>query len=112
MAYYISATLTADLFAESRYAYNHMQDGIFLGRGSDIRSVSEHLDVNINDVAPTVLSLAGVKLDEEFDGVPVETVLKDVEIPETRTYETVNRVASKDDQTAVEARLEDLGYIG
>lgn len=111
MAYYISATMTADVFAKSRYAYNHMQDGIFLGRGPDIRPVDEHLEVDINDVAPTVLSLIGVELDVDFDGSPIEAMLDGVEIPEERAYEIVNRTASEDDRDAVKARLEDLGYM-
>lgn len=111
MAYYISATLSADVFAKSRYAYNHMQDGILLGAGSDIATVDERIEADITDVAPTVLSLVGVTLDEAFDGGPVESLLDGVELPETRTYTTVDRAAGTEDRDAVEARLEDLGYM-
>jgi len=111
MAYYISATPTADVFTESRYEYNHMQDGIFLGRGSDIQSVDDDLDVDINGVAPTVLTLAGIELDEDFDGPPIEPLLKDIEIPGKRSFKSVNRKHNEDNKTAVEARLEDLGYM-
>lgn len=111
MAYYVSATPTADVFTESRYAYNHTQDGILIGRGSDIRSIDKYLNVDIKDVAPTVLSFLRLKLDEEFDGSPINMVLNEVEIPDTQTYETVSRGASESDRTDVEDRLKDLGYM-
>jgi len=111
MAYYVSATPTADVFAESRYMYNHMEEGIFLGQGSDIQSIDEHLCVEINDIAPTVLSLAGVELDKDFDGSPVRTLLADVEIPGVRAYDTANRTAGDETRDSVESRLEDLGYM-
>ena len=111
MAYYISGTLAAGVFAESRYAYNHMQDGFLLGAGDSITAVDNHLEVDINDVAPTVLSLVGVPLDEEFDGAPINAVLDRVAIPSSRTYEIMNRAAGDGNRNAVESRLEDLGYI-
>lgn len=111
MTYYISATLTADVFAESRYAYNHMHHGMILGAGSEIDDVDDNIDADITDVIPTVLSLVGVQLDTELDGVPVMSVLDGVEISGSRTYETVNRKAGVEDRDAVEARLEDLGYM-
>lgn len=111
MAYYISATLTAEVFDRSRYEYNHMQDGILLGSGPDISNRDEQLEADINDVAPTILTLVDVKLDEEFDGSPLESALNDVRVPDSRTYRMVDREAGTDDRDTVEARLEDLGYM-
>jgi predicted AlkP superfamily phosphohydrolase/phosphomutase len=111
MAYYISATLAADEFAKSRYAYNHMQDGIFLGQGADVNSVDKHINGDITDVAPSVLSFLQVELDQDFNGSPVEAILDGLEIPEKRVYDTVNRTSSETDRDDVETRLKDLGYM-
>lgn len=111
MAYYISATLTADVFTESRYAYNHNDKGIFIGAGSDIASIDCSVTAEIDDIAPTVLSLVGIPLDEAFDGNPIETVIDDVGIPETRQYEVMDRSTSTGERSSVKSRLEDLGYM-
>jgi len=111
MSYYLSATLTADTFVENRYTYNHAQDCVLLGSGKDITPVNDDFEADINDIVPTILSLLETPLDEEFDGEPIRAILKDVRIPESQYYDSVNQASSKANKDVVKSRLEDLGYM-
>jgi len=111
MLYYLSATLSADTFAESRYKYNHKPNGIVLGAGPDIGSVEGEIEADIQDIGPTILSLVQCPLDAEFDGEPVTTALNGIRIPETKAYKHENRTAHTENNEIVTNRLEDLGYI-
>jgi len=111
MEYYVSATLTAEIFAESRYRYNHMPEGIVIGSGEAFKSEEENQQVSIHDIAPTVLTLLDIPLDPQFDGKVIESVLADPSLPGTMEYHEVEAGDTLESSDAVESRLEDLGYL-
>lgn len=111
MSYYLSATLTANSFAENRYIYNHKPSGIVLGAGPDIGFVEKGIEADIQDIGPTILSLVQCPLDAEFDGKPVTEVLNSVKIPESKAYKHENRTTYTENNDIVTNRLEDLGYM-
>ena len=111
MNYFVSATITAGTFPESRYRFNHKTDGILIGAGSDVLHSDDNLEASITDVAPTVLALNDVPLDVEFDGAVLDSILDSVDSPAAQTYSSAERQGSDASVDDVESRLEDLGYM-
>jgi len=109
MNYYIGATLTSRAFEESRYAYNHKREGVCITAGEGVEPVKTTLD--ITDVAPTVLALLDVELDEDFDGEVPRGVFPDLSVPDERKYDPIEEAHIDESYADVESRLEDLGYF-
>ena len=93
---------------------NHGPDGIFLARGPDIRK-SAGLDLSLEDVAPTSLSLMGISPPESMDGRVVHEILVEPKTPDL--LEKVQAAAgsepyafSAEDEKSVLDNLKRLGY--
>lgn len=104
---------------------NHRMEGIFLARGPQIARQADPLpDLDIEDVAPTALSLMGLPVPVDMDG----RVLGEILTPESQArsvergpasdfwtnaqaegYQDV--VMSREDEAEIMDRLQALGYI-
>ncbi|QLD87082.1 alkaline phosphatase family protein [Natronomonas halophila] len=95
---------------------DHTRHGLLVAAGPDIEpdwSVGQ--TPSIMDVTPTLLALAGVALDERFDGEPLVDVFAEAPAIERREYgpiETGDAYAfSDDEEAALEERLGAMGYM-
>jgi len=103
---------------------DHRQEGIFIISGSHIRQGRLDHDINIVDIAPTILYLLGVGIPEDMDGkVPLEVfeesharavpprympVQPESYLPEFADDE----VYSDEEAEEIRERLKSLGYLG
>jgi hypothetical protein len=98
---------------------NHLRNGIFMLAGDAVRRGAQVGELDICDVAPTLLHLMGLPVQEDMDGA----VATDALTPEfvaanpIRTdqlpppAETVAADMSDQDRRAIEGMLEGLGYL-
>jgi predicted AlkP superfamily phosphohydrolase/phosphomutase len=103
---------------KSEWGGTHRREGILIARGPNLRVGKEMQDVQIIDIAPTLLHLFGVPIPKDMDG----KVLAELFRPEfiatqpIRTGE-ISRVCSRDsgytdeERSKVEERLQALGYL-
>ena len=92
--------------------YNHKPEGVFIGAGPDIDGSAVVDELSLTDVAPIIMALATSAIPERMTG-SVPSGLLEVSA-ETRSYENVQYgggSSSSNGEGAVEARLEDLGYL-
>ena len=98
---------------------NHHVDGIFALYGPGVRAGANLADARIIDIAPTVLHLMGLPVQEGLDGRPLEKALDETY---ARTHPVrYERVAidlegagfdySDDDRGQIEERLKEMGYM-
>ncbi len=105
---YLSASLRAEVFGPPSEPYNHKRHGIVIAAGDAVDETAAPPDAHLFDVAPTVLASLGVPASERMDG----SVLPLVDPVGVESYPAFDPAKAGDDDTAaVEARLEDLGYI-
>ena len=104
----LSARLAAEPFGQPSEPWNHKRDGILIAAGEDVDAAAPAEDAGLLDVAPTVLATFGVPADERMDGrtLPFVEPAGEQRYP---TYEHATGGRAADE--AVEARLEDLGYL-
>lgn len=91
----------------------HNQEGVIVAAGPDIDAGGD-LDASIYDVAPTVLSLHGTAIPEGVDGTVIEEIVAAGGDPSRRPIAELTEfgeTTQRDDDEAVQDRLEDLGYI-
>ena len=93
---------------------NHGPDGIFLARGPDIRK-SGGLDISLEDVAPTSLSLMGISPPESMDGRVLREILVEPASPDLlKKVQVVTDSEpysfSEEDEKSVLENLKRLGY--
>ncbi len=58
---------------EDKWVATHQKHGIFLAYGADIKK-GKRVDAHIYDIAPTVLSMYGLKKSKEMDGEVIESI--------------------------------------
>ncbi|WP_440767351.1 alkaline phosphatase family protein [Natronorubrum sp. DTA7] len=104
----IVADVGTDQFGEPMEPWNHKQTGIVAATGDEFDDGAGVEGATILDVAPTVCTLFDVPVDTAMDGttLPIVGRSTEAEYPE---YEA-DPVNATDD-TAVEDRLSDLGYL-
>jgi len=98
---------------------NHLRDGIFILAGAAARRGIELSTLDICDVAPTLLYLLGVPVQEDMDGKVAWTALAPgyLEAHPIRTDQlapppaTTHVDMSDEDRRAIEGMLEGLGYL-
>jgi predicted AlkP superfamily phosphohydrolase/phosphomutase len=95
---------------------DHTRHGLLVAAGPDIEpGWSLAATPSIMDVTPTLLALAGVPLDERFDGEPLVDLFAAEPAIERREYgpiETGDAYAfSDDEEAALEERLGAMGYM-
>jgi predicted AlkP superfamily phosphohydrolase/phosphomutase len=103
---YLSASLRGAWFAEPAEPWEHKRDGLVMAAGDDVdpRAIEGH----IFDIAPTILAAFGVATDREMDGDPLPVV----DPVGRRSYPAFDAgEPTATDDTAVEQRLADLGYL-
>lgn len=100
---------------------NHRREGMLFLHGPGIR----HVDLgvaNMVDIAPTVMTLLGLPVQDYYDGKVLDEALQDsirekvsVEQAEDRgkkySHAEPEKVLSEEDEEEVRKRLEDLGYL-
>ncbi len=105
---FLSAHLLGEWFGPPSEPWNHKMDGLFVAAGEGIDAAADLSDAHLFDVAPTIMSAFGVPYSDRMDGRTLP-VVEDVGSTEYPEYE-VGEVSGGDD-TAVEERLADLGYL-
>jgi predicted AlkP superfamily phosphohydrolase/phosphomutase len=95
---------------------DHTRHGLLVAAGPDIESSwSLERTPSIMDVTPTLLALAGVPLDERFDGEPVVDLFAEVPAIERQAYGSIESgeayAFSDDEEAALEERLGAMGYM-
>ncbi|SDJ66995.1 Predicted phosphohydrolase or phosphomutase, AlkP superfamily [Natronorubrum texcoconense] len=105
--HFLSAQPADEYFAETTEPWNHKLDGIFVASGEGIDASQAIEDAHLFDVAPTILSALDVPYSDRMDGrvLPVVDATEPTSYPE---YAASKRTAI---DSAVEGRLEDLGYV-
>ncbi len=105
----VTTELGGDQFGEPLEPWNHRPTGIIAGTGPDLsRGSLASADASIFDVAPTICSLFDVPVDAAMDGRPLP-IVEPAETVEYPAYD-VGPISATDD-TVVEKRLSDLGYL-
>lgn len=94
----------------SRWDAENDRDGLFLAVGDDFSAGS--LDqISIKDIAPTLLYLMDVPIPRDMEGEVLDIFETDLEEVSYQKPIDIRREKAST-ETAVEDRLEDLGYIG
>ena len=103
---FLSAAIRDSVFGEPREPWNHKRHGIVSVSGPDIEP-DEVEGAHLLDIAPTVLSLLGVPPSDRMDG----DVLAGFDPIDPIEYPEYSGGEAETDDTDVESRLADLGYI-
>jgi len=98
---------------------NHLRDGIFMLAGGAARAGAEVATLDICDVAPTLLHLLGLPVQEDMDGTVASAALapgyldthpiRTDQLPPPAQLAAVDM--SDQDRRAIEGMLEGLGYL-
>ncbi|MFP8952650.1 alkaline phosphatase family protein [Natrialbaceae archaeon A-arb3/5] len=104
----VVADLGREQFGEPMEPWNHKRTGVIAATGPAFDDGAPLADATIFDVAPTICSLFDVPVDAAFDGetLPIVEGSSEAEYP---AYEPTPITAT--DDSAVEDRLSDLGYL-
>lgn len=91
--------------------HNHKREGVFIGAGPGFEADTSVDRLGLTDVAPIVMALAGQDVPERMTGsIPSGLLAVPSEIEPYGTIAYGGETTATDDG-AVEARLEDLGYL-
>ncbi|MBW3019070.1 alkaline phosphatase family protein [Candidatus Woesearchaeota archaeon] len=97
--------------------HDHSPDGIFLIAGRNIKQGFDMGDVDVINIAPTILFLAGLPLAEDMDGTILENCLENVpNFTKIKSYETAGKKTigtayTQEEEEKIKQRLSDLGYL-
>lgn len=87
---------------------NHRPDGILLSN----RSLNNHNQIDIYDIAPTIAAELGIALDTKTDGEVLTRESQDYEEQEWDSIaEGYGEIETESDTSSVEERLSNLGYM-
>ncbi|GAB3021905.1 alkaline phosphatase family protein [Natronobiforma cellulositropha] len=89
---------------------NHRPQGIVVAAGPDIEPV-ELVDASIVDIAPTVAATMGLPVDTDRDGTVLSTTDREYEEDTWDELVDASWGETSYDESAVEERLADLGYM-
>lgn len=107
--HYLSAQIRDEPFvSEPREPWNHKLRGVVSVTGSGVDVAAGVGDAHLFDVAPTVLATLGLPAGTRMDGDPLPAV-EPAGVTEYPPYEGGCHRAT--DDTAVEGRLADMGYL-
>ncbi|MFP8956757.1 alkaline phosphatase family protein [Natrialbaceae archaeon A-CW3] len=100
--------LEGEQFADPIEPWNHKRTGVVAAAGADVDESASLSGATIFDIAPTICSFFDVGIDQEMDG----SVLPIVDASERTDYPSYEpEPITATDDTAVEDRLADLGYL-
>ncbi|MFP8889897.1 alkaline phosphatase family protein [Natrialbaceae archaeon A-CW2] len=105
--HFLSAQPSEQYFVETTEPWNHKLDGIFVAAGDGIDETRSVDAAHLFDVAPTILASLDVPYSDRMDG----RVLPIVEPTEAIAYPSYVSTERKSVDSAVESRLEELGYV-
>jgi len=93
-----------------RWAAENTPTGIFVASGPDIRTRGDIGEIDIRDIAPTVLASYGVDVPSDVDGEVLDVFADD---PDVGTQDPIVRDGGResDDGDEVTDRLKQLGYM-
>lgn len=94
-----------------RWRAENVRDGLFLAHGPNIESAGEIEPISILDIAPTVLHSMGVDVPSDFEGEPVDGIVRGSDGPTYREPLPHRGEESNAEDDAVRDRLADLGYV-
>ncbi|WP_135303656.1 alkaline phosphatase family protein [Haloarcula amylovorans] len=108
--HFLSAQLLGDHFGEPAEPWNHKLEGIVAAKGEGIDESVSLADAHLFDIAPTVLGALGVPYSDRMDGTPLP-IVDDPGSTTYAAYEERSPAAATADDSTVEGRLSDLGYL-
>ena len=94
----------------------HNRQGIVVAAGPSVES-GTGLQASIYDIAPTLLALHGTPIPNGVDGAVLDTILRDGALSDRPARVPIDDLVGttagpgRDDEEAVQDRLEDLGYL-
>ncbi len=88
---------------------NHAQHGVFILRDGTHAGKRDNLD--IRDVAPTILGLMDVPIPADMQGHALVDIPSPPASPEARPARAASDVYAEDEKRAIEDRLKSLGYL-
>lgn len=103
-------------FSELPVTGTHRPEGIFMLRGPGIRPNQQITGARIIDMAPTLLQLFGLAVPNGMDGSILSDALTDVTLhnpvaASDAAVETDEFLFSEEEESKIEQRLKDLGYL-
>ncbi len=106
----VTESLGQGTFGEPMESWNHKRTGVVaaVGPAFDERVSLEEAGATIFDIAPTICSAYDVPIDAEMDGRALP-IVEETEVVEYPAYEAEPAVVT--DDSTVEDRLSDLGYL-
>lgn len=98
-----------NIFLKSEY-FSHSREGIFAAYGRGIKSGSKD-SINIQDIAPTILTLMDANIPSDMDGKVIEEAFE--KRPEINFCSPIgfHEELTPQDSKEVEERLKSLGYL-
>jgi len=103
---YLSASLRDEQFGPPAEPWNHKRHGVVAAAG-DVDDEASLTGAHLFDIAPTVLATFGLPASDRMDGLPLPVVDR----VGAEAYPEYEGETTATDDEAVEARLEDLGYL-
>lgn len=105
-------------YGKDRSGY-HRREGIFIASGPDIQESKENLELDIVDIAPTILYLNGLDIPQYMDGKVITSAMKEPfstnhPIRYTAKYGMLNaqeQIWKNGEARSVEEHLRRLGYL-
>jgi predicted AlkP superfamily phosphohydrolase/phosphomutase len=105
---HLSATLLGEEFGELDRFYEHKPIGVIAASGAGIDATASLEGAHLFDVAPTVLASFSLPASDRMDGTTLE-VVDAVGTEAYPPFEVTERARTED--SAVEERLADIGYL-
>jgi len=110
-----------ELFSSHKWSGNHLSQGIFLIKGKDIKKNHHIRNLNIIDIAPTILYLAGVDIPDDMDGKIIRDAINDdfLRTNPVKYYKSIHDKTQREEREVytdeeagkIKDRLRGLGYL-
>ena len=106
--HFLVANLKGAQFGEPTEPWEHKREGIVMISGDDIESDATVPHPHLFDITPTILATFGLPVGERMDGSPLPVV----ESTDSKQYPQLDddEISTTDD-TTIEERLSNLGYL-
>jgi len=93
-----------------RWAAENTPTGIFLAAGPDVKARGDLCEIDIRDIAPTILAAHGVDIPTDVDGRVLDVLDPEPDVGTQDPIEASDRGGSGDDDEVAD-RLKQLGYM-
>jgi len=109
----LNDTLYDSVPYSSRLSGTHRREGIFVGYGANFKKGLKLKEIEIYDIAPTILYLMDEKIPENLDGKVLIDAISGIDrAPEFFKVADYGAEEEEFDEDKVKERLKDLGYFG